>query len=72
MGNTFRRFDNERTHQRLWAVKFVFVVMQFVALGVGVWKVNGMGLLPNRRSDWLAWERVREVREVVGTGGGWS
>ncbi|RPB23710.1 hypothetical protein L211DRAFT_808627 [Terfezia boudieri ATCC MYA-4762] len=72
MGSTFRRFDNERTHKRLWAVKFVFVLMQFVALGVGVWKVNGMGLLPNRRSDWLAWEGVRQGREMVGNGGGWS
>ena len=72
MGSTFRRFDNERTHQRLWAVKLVFVLMQFVVLGVGVWKVNGMGLFPNRRSDWLAWEGVRQGREMVGNGGGWS
>lgn len=72
VGATFRRFDNESTHARLWAVKGVYVALQVVALAVGVWKVNGMGLLPNRRSDWLAWEGVRGSREVVGGGGGWS
>ena len=71
-GSTFRRFDNERTHGRLWAVKLVFVLCQLLCLGVGVWKVNGMGLLPNRRSDWLAWEAVRGARETVVAGGGWS
>ena len=66
INSTFRRFDNERTHARLWAVKGVFLLLQLAALGLGVWKVNGMGLLPNRRSDWLAWEGVREPLEVVG------
>lgn len=30
----------------MWAVKAVYVLMNLVALGLGVWKVNGMGLLP--------------------------
>ena len=72
MGSTFRRFDNERTHGRLWAVKLVFVLCQLLCLGVGVWKVNGMGLLPNRRSDWLAWEVIRGARETAVMGDGWS
>ncbi|KAF8473292.1 hypothetical protein BDZ91DRAFT_691621 [Kalaharituber pfeilii] len=65
---TFRRFDNERTHARLLTVKMVYVALQVLALGLGVWKVNGMGLLPNRRSDWLAWEKVRLPLEQVGVG----
>jgi hypothetical protein len=27
-------------------VKVVYVVMQLVALALGIWKVNAMGLLP--------------------------
>ena len=32
--------------QRLLAIKLVYVAMQILALAVGVWKVNAMGLLP--------------------------
>jgi len=42
----FRRFEGEGTSAKLWAVKAVYVLMNCVALGLGVWKVNGMGLLP--------------------------
>jgi hypothetical protein len=31
---------------RLWMVKATYVLMQLVALSLGIWKVNGMGLLP--------------------------
>ncbi|KAH3668825.1 hypothetical protein OGAPHI_002580 [Ogataea philodendri] len=26
---------------------------------VGVWKLNKLGLIPNRSSDWLSWEQVQ-------------
>lgn len=55
----FRRFETEGTRGRLWGVKIVYVAMQLFALGLGLWKVNGMGLLPTTRSDWLAWEGER-------------
>ncbi|MCJ1250166.1 hypothetical protein MMC30_007392 [Trapelia coarctata] len=42
----FRRFESEGTSNKLWGVKVVYVLMNCVALGLGVWKVNGMGLLP--------------------------
>lgn len=42
----FARFEGDGTRARLWGVKAVYVLMNCVALGLGVWKVNGMGLLP--------------------------
>jgi hypothetical protein len=42
----FRRFETEGTKGRLWSVKTVYVQMNILALAMGVWKVNGMGLLP--------------------------
>ncbi|KAI9794994.1 MAG: hypothetical protein M1816_000014 [Peltula sp. TS41687] len=59
----FSRFESEGTRRRLYSVKAVYVLMQLVALGLGLWKVNAMGLLPNTRSDWLAWETTREPVE---------
>jgi hypothetical protein len=44
--STFTRFETDGTRGRLWVVKLVYVLIQLVALGFGIWKVNGMGLLP--------------------------
>jgi len=59
----FARFESEGTKSKLLLVKAAYVVMQIAALALGVWKVNGMGLLPTTRSDWLAWEVQREPLE---------
>ena len=44
--NAFVKFETDGTRAKLRAVKLVYILMQFVLLGVGVWKVNAMGLLP--------------------------
>ncbi|KAG8631757.1 hypothetical protein KVT40_000897 [Elsinoe batatas] len=52
----FAKFESEGTKSQLLGVKLVYIAMNLLALGLGMWKVNGMGLLPTTRSDWLAWE----------------
>jgi hypothetical protein len=42
----FARFETERNRGKFWLVKAVYVLMNLAALALGVWKVNGMGLLP--------------------------
>lgn len=44
--NAFVKFETDGTRAQLRAVKLVYVLMQFVLLAVGIWKVNAMGLLP--------------------------
>ncbi|PBP28078.1 putative ER membrane DUF1077 domain protein [Diplocarpon rosae] len=61
----FERFESEGTKAQLLIVKAVYVAMQILALALGVWKVNGMGLLPTTRSDWLAWETRRLPKETA-------
>jgi len=63
--SAFTRFESEGTKAQLLQVKAVYVAMQLVAMALGVWKVNGMGLLPTTRSDWLAWESAREPLEYA-------
>ncbi|KAL5601380.1 hypothetical protein BROUX41_002633 [Berkeleyomyces rouxiae] len=53
------RFVTQRNGGSILQVKLVYVVCQLVALAVGIWKVNSMGLLPTTRSDWLMWEAAR-------------
>lgn len=42
----FERFQTDTNSGKIFQTKFVYVVMQLVALAVGIWKINGMGLLP--------------------------
>lgn len=42
----FERFESDTNKAKILQVKLAYVVMQLVALAVGIWKVNGMGLLP--------------------------
>ncbi|PNS21721.1 hypothetical protein CAC42_1575 [Sphaceloma murrayae] len=52
----FVKFESEGTKSQLLGVKLVYIATNLLALALGIWKVNGMGLLPTTRSDWLAWE----------------
>jgi hypothetical protein len=42
----FERYENENTKSGLFVVKMAYVGCQLLALALGVWKVNQMGLLP--------------------------
>lgn len=42
----FERFETASNRGKMLQVKAAYVLMQCVALALGVWKINGMGLLP--------------------------
>jgi hypothetical protein len=42
----FERFQTDSIAGQLIQVKLVYIACQIVALAVGVWKINSMGLLP--------------------------
>lgn len=42
----FARFESKTNKSEMVPIKLVYVAMQLLALGVGIWKVNSMGLLP--------------------------
>ncbi|KAH8895725.1 hypothetical protein GQ53DRAFT_641053 [Thozetella sp. PMI_491] len=59
----FERFETASNKGKMIQVKLAYVAMQILALALGVWKVNAMGLLPTTRSDWLLWEAQRDPLE---------
>lgn len=61
INSAFVRYETEGNRDKMLLVKLVYVLTNLMAVGVGVWKVGKMGLLPTTRSDWLAWEEAREV-----------
>ncbi len=59
----FSRFEGSGTNRQILGIKLMYVLIQFALLGLGMYKVNAMGLLPTTRSDWLAWETERQPLE---------
>lgn len=59
----FSKFESSGTYGQMLGIKAAYVVMQLLLLGLGIYKVNSMGLLPTTRSDWLAWETERQPLE---------
>ncbi|AMD22675.1 HHL095Cp [Eremothecium sinecaudum] len=55
--STFRGLlDNNEIYANVIAAMFMYVLFQCVLMAIGLQKLNSMGLLPNTKSDWLAWE----------------
>ena len=68
VGVTFLTFTgDESVKSEVWRCKCVYIVMCLVAFGVGLWKLQGMGLLPTGAADWV--DRAPPVYTYVTAGG---
>lgn len=45
-------------------MKFIYILSSCGNLIVGLWKLNSMGLIPNKSSDWLGWEYPLKSNEI--------
>ncbi|EPS60039.1 hypothetical protein M569_14765, partial [Genlisea aurea] len=66
VGKAFEPFKDKRVD--LLAPKLVFVALNLVGLGLGIWKLNTLGLLPTHVSDWVS--SLAPPQEVEYSGGG--
>lgn len=46
INSTFARYDNAESGAQMLGVKAVFVLCNLLALGLGIYKIDKMGLLP--------------------------
>lgn len=46
VNQAFERFETGSNKGKIAQVKLAYIAMQLVALALGLWKVNAMGLLP--------------------------
>ena len=46
--------------------KFVYLIGNFLSLGLAIYKCQGMGLLPTTTSDWLAFVEPQRVSSNSG------
>lgn len=61
INSTFQGLENEKTKQDIFLAKLTFAFLQLVVVAIGVYKLNSMGLIPNRKGDWLSWESPTQV-----------
>lgn len=64
-GSAFNGLLNERNSDKLVLPKMVFVICQLLNMAIGLWKLNQMGLIPNREADWISWKPVAQITERV-------
>lgn len=62
-GVAFQDLSNERNSTDMIMPRVVFVLCHLANTGIGVWKLNKMGLVPNSEADWLAWKDGAKVVE---------
>ena len=43
----------------------IYIVFQLALIGIGLHKLNSMGLFPTTKSDWLSWEAPMKVNETI-------
>lgn len=59
-----KSIETEIDSYDLIIMKFVYILSCCGNLLVGLWKLNSMGLIPNKSSDWLSWEPKLLSKEV--------
>lgn len=45
--------------------RLVFIICHLANAAIGVYKLNSMGLIPNKEADWLSWSVVPSFTERV-------
>ncbi|ODV92533.1 hypothetical protein CANCADRAFT_22594 [Tortispora caseinolytica NRRL Y-17796] len=60
---TFAPYSTEATQDKILVTKLAYMLLQLVQIGIGIWKIDALGLLPTHKSDWLAWEPATSYME---------
>lgn len=61
VNKTFSGLEAEKTDNGLKLAKITYLFFQLVTISIGVYKLNSMGLIPNKTGDWLSWETQTKV-----------
>jgi hypothetical protein len=56
VNTSFKRLDTTDNHNDVLMAKLAYLFLQMVIIGIGVFKLNSMGLIPTTKGDWLSWE----------------
>ncbi|KAL3232399.1 ER membrane protein complex subunit 4 [Nakaseomyces bracarensis] len=49
---------NPESQSQVYGIMCLYILFQAILVFIGLQKLNAMGLIPNKTSDWMAWENV--------------
>lgn len=62
---SFASFSTNTNKLQIYLPKLVFVLCHLANMLIGLWKLNKMGLIPNKEADWLSWQVAGEFIEKL-------
>lgn len=65
VNDQFANLESPSTASTIFFFKIIYVLSVLASMGVGVYKLSSMGILPNTRSDWVAFELASEVSDCA-------
>lgn len=57
----FAKLETESNKSTVFIYKALYCLCLLATMGVGVYKLSSLGILPNTASDWVAWEQPSTV-----------
>jgi ER membrane protein complex subunit 4 len=60
LNSAFERFETPENRGQLFQVKMAYIGTQIMALSLGIWKVNSMGLLPYVFASFSHWADISD------------
>lgn len=61
VNDQFTKLESETNKSTIFFFKIIYIASVLVSVAIGVYKLGSMGLLPNTRSDWVAFETPSRV-----------
>lgn len=56
VNDLFSKLETESNKPTVFMYKVLYILCLLATMGVGVYKLSSLGILPNTVSDWVAWE----------------
>lgn len=56
---------NPKSQNQIYLMMILYVAFQGVLMFIGLKKLNDMGLIPNKTSDWMAWEKITDYNKGI-------
>lgn len=61
----FRNLETDKNASVILQAKLLFIVCQLGCMGIGIWKLNKMGLIPNSDADWLSFKSLPPINNKL-------
>lgn len=61
----FKPLETKNNSNDITLAKIVYFALNMVIIGIGLYKLDTMGLVPRKTGDWLSWEEQTVWSNVV-------